>query len=150
MTHTGMSCEVLHTPSTVPCLTSDTHGIGHDLDGSEECAVSHTRHGVPQMPCKRCKRCQRWIASEQDAPQGTPFENDGQPLYAVAIERLGCNGQPLPGSGQMFHIHAHDVAQALMHFKTVFPNRRTHRIVGAAPCIGFFVANQQGTIVSAT
>lgn len=77
------------------------------------------------------------------------FQSGGNDLYAVAIEQLDRRtGQPK--NAQIFHIHAEDAAHALMHYKFIYPNRRTHRIVGAAPCIGFYAADKAGKIVTAT
>jgi hypothetical protein len=73
---------------------------------------------------------------------------DGKDLYAVAIERLGPDGQP--AQGKIFHIHASDAAEARLHYLAAFPNRRTHRVIGAAPCIGLFVNDKKGEDISAT
>lgn len=87
--------------------------------------------------------------STQPAGATRQFQAEGKDLYAVAIERLDVKtGQPT--AAQIFHIHAEDAAEALGHYRVVYPNRRTHRIVGAAPCIGHFLADKQGKIVSAT
>jgi hypothetical protein len=76
------------------------------------------------------------------------LEKNGQQLYAVAIEKLGRNGQPK--KGKIFHIHAHDAAQAKMHYQVVFPDRRRFRIVDAALAIGFFINDKKGEDISAT
>ncbi len=76
------------------------------------------------------------------------LEKNGQHMYAVAIEKLDRRGQPR--EGKIFHIHAHDAAQAKMHYQVVFPDRRRFRIVGAALAIGFFVNDKKGEDISAT
>jgi len=79
------------------------------------------------------------------------FQKNGLDLYAVPIVLMNPKtGQPVPGSGRIHHIHADSSSQALLHFKTIYPNRRTHHIVGASVCIGHYVENKKGTIVSAT
>lgn len=75
---------------------------------------------------------------------------EGKDLHAVAIERLDRFGRLIPGSGRIFHINATDSVEALNHFRVMFPNRRKHRIVGAAKCIGFFAEDDHGDKVSAT
>lgn len=74
----------------------------------------------------------------------------GRCLYAVAIEELGRDGQPLPGSGELYHTHAYSADEARAHFRNAFPNRRTHRIVDAALPIGYFVEDRQGMLISLT
>ncbi len=76
-----------------------------------------------------------------------PFQSEGKDLFAVAIERLDRNGQPCKAN--IFHIHAQDSSEALNHYRAIYPNRRTHRIVGAAPCIGYFAEDEHGDKVSA-
>lgn len=77
-------------------------------------------------------------------------DREGRALYAVAIELLGPDGQPLPGSGEMYHTHAHSSAEAVAHFRNAFPNRRTHRIVDAALPIGYYVEDREGMVLSLT
>jgi len=77
-------------------------------------------------------------------------DREGRCLYACAIELLGKDGQPLPGSGELYHTHAHSAAEARAHFRNAFPNRRTHRIVDAALPIGYFVEDRQGMLISLT
>lgn len=77
-------------------------------------------------------------------------DREGRCLYAVAVEELGPDGQPLPGSGEMYHTHAHTAAEALAVFRNTFPNRRTHRIVDAGLPIGYFVNDRQGMLISLT
>ena len=67
---------------------------------------------------------------------------DGQSLYAVALELLRPNGQPY--HGWIEHLHADSAVQAELHFKTRFPNRRTHRVVGASVCIGLEMYDAKG------
>ncbi len=82
------------------------------------------------------------IVRDSSSPEATPWA-----LYAVAIEKTDGRGNV---EAKIFHIHATDANEALVHYQVVYPNRRTHRIVGAAPCIGYFVENREGTIVSAS
>lgn len=91
----------------------------------------------------------RFSSSTTPRPARLP-DRLGRPLYAVAIELLGPDGQPLPGSGELYHTHAHSAAEAAAHFRNVFPNRRTHRIVDAAVPIGLFVSDREGMILSLT
>lgn len=77
-------------------------------------------------------------------------DREGRCLYACAIERLDRQGQPLPGSGELYHTHAHSAAEARAHFRNAFPNRRTHRIVEAALPIGYFVEDRVGMVISLT
>ncbi len=77
-------------------------------------------------------------------------DREGRCLYAVAIELLGPDGQPLPGSGELYHTHAHSAAEARACFRNTFPNRRTHRIVDAGLPIGYFVNDREGMLISLT
>lgn len=76
------------------------------------------------------------------------FERDGKELYGVYIETLDARGEIQ--KSEMYHIHAESSAQAKMHFAVVFPDRRRHHIVAAAPLIGYFVKDKEGKILSAT
>ena len=95
------------------------------------------------------EREQRDLAAETDrgaVHQGN-VARDGKLLYGVIVERIDRRGQPV--HGEILYIHASADVEARWHFQLMYPNRRTHRIGMAAPCLAFKVENKQGTIVSA-
>lgn len=71
---------------------------------------------------------------------------NGQEIYAVALERYvpARRGEPAHWQPEMHHIHADSVAHAEIHFKTVEPDRRKVKIIGAALAIGFQVEDAHG------
>lgn len=105
----------------------------------------------------RCGRAaEGWEREEADAfaawdatrvHQGT-VEKSGQLLYGVVIEHFDLRRRYLRSTVE--YIHAAEEVEAKWHFQLMYPDRRTHRIAYAAPCIGFYVENSQGTVVSAT
>lgn len=67
---------------------------------------------------------------------------DGQSLYAVAIEQLGPNGQPV--KGWIEYIHADSTIQAEIHFKTRYPRWNRFRVLGASVCVGLTMYDAKG------
>lgn len=87
------------------------------------------------------------IEDREKVHQGT-VEKDGMLLFGVVIEHFNRQRRYLKSTVE--YIHATEAVEAQWHFQLMYPDRRTHRIAHAAPCIGFFVENKQGTIVSAS
>lgn len=74
---------------------------------------------------------------------------NGQEIYAVALERFipARRGKPAHWQPEMHHIHADSAAHAQIHFKTIEPDRRKVKIIGAALAIGYQVADKHGDVL---
>lgn len=73
---------------------------------------------------------------------------NGQELYAVAFELYEPRSKRwIPN---IEYIHADSAAHAELHYKTLYPNRRTCKIIGASLAIGFFAEDRHGDKVSAS
>ena len=69
-----------------------------------------------------------------------------RPLYCIAYERYDKKGQIVKADFE--YVHADSIPHARNQFCFSNPNRRTHRVVGVAPVIGYFVEDKKGDILS--
>lgn len=71
--------------------------------------------------------------------------HDGQILFAVAFEifRHG-----ILDRAEIVYVHATDSNHARHQFLISHPNRNTHRMVAAAPVIGYFAEDEHGEVLS--
>lgn len=69
-----------------------------------------------------------------------------RPLYCIAYELYSRKGHLL--KGDLEYVHADSVAHARNQFCYSNPNRRTHKVVGVAPVIGFYVDDKKGEVLS--
>ena len=67
-----------------------------------------------------------------------------RPLYAIAYE-LYRKGQ-IQKAG-IEYVHADSTAHARNQYCFQYPNRRTHKIIGVAPVVGYHVDDNHGELL---
>lgn len=84
------------------------------------------------------------LQNQSQSPSPPPNKKQ---LFAVAVEIWNPRTKVL--SPHIVYLHAEDTAHAGNQYKVTHPNRRTHRIVGVAPVVGYFLEDgEEGKILS--
>ena len=88
----------------------------------------------------------RTTAQRRQADIRGPSKLTKHGLYAVAVERIDRRGNVHPA---IEYLKADSTPHARAQFCLSEPNRRTCRIVGVAPAIGYFVDDNHGDKLTA-